>query len=70
MVFVFVFLSGMQTESPSKNTRNRKISLRGIEAVVHFFIRAIFLTELENFEILKSKKKRYGMADILDIRDF
>ena len=41
---------------PSKNTRNRKISFRGIAAVVHFFIRAVFLAELENFEIIKSKK--------------
>ena len=58
MVFVFVFLSGMQTESPSKNTRNRKISFRRIAAVVHFFIRAKFLAEPDDFEIMKSRKKR------------
>ena len=58
MVFVFVFLSGMQTESPSKNTRNRKISFRRIAAVVHFFITFVFLAELAYFEFMKSKKKR------------
>ena len=43
-------------ESRSQNTRNRKISFRGISAVVHFFIRVVFLAKLENFEILKRKK--------------
>ena len=49
-------MSVTQIESPSENTRNRKISFRRIAAVSHFFIRVVFLAKLENFEIIKRKK--------------
>ena len=41
-------------DSGFENARNRQISFRRIAAVVHFFIRVVFLAELEHFEIIKS----------------
>ena len=40
----------------SENARNRQISFRRIVAVLHFFIRVVFLAELEILEITKRKK--------------